>query len=164
MKWYKDKYTYISFGLCFFLAFLSFLPFILQGDGLFSLCVDYDNQLMPFSVELVNAIRSGNTGWQWNVSLGSSFMEAYSFYGLGSPFAWLSFIFDAKAFPYIEVWIYMFKYALAGAFAYLYLIRHTKKRFSALAGSLLYAFSGFQCENLVYYFFHDAVAFFTHWT
>ncbi len=143
MKWYKDKYTYISFGLCFLLAFLAFVPFIIQGNGLFSLCVDYDNHLMPFSAGLVNAIRSGNTGWQWNVSLGSSFMEAYSFYGLGSPFAWLSFIFDAKAFPYIAVWIYMFKYALAGAFAYLYLRRHTKKKIFSPCRFFALCFFGF---------------------
>ena len=160
MKWYKDKYTYISFGLCFFLAFLSFLPFIVQGDGLFSLSFDYDNQQIPFSIGMINAIKAGDTGWQWNVSLGSSFMEAYSFYELGSFFSWLALPFGAKFFPYIAAWIYMFKYALTGAFAYLYLRRWTKKRFSALTGALLYAFSGFQCENIVYYHFHDVVAFF----
>ena len=62
MKWYKDKYTYISFGLCFFLAFLSFLPFILQGDGLFSLSFEYDNQQIPFSTGVINAIKAGDTG------------------------------------------------------------------------------------------------------
>ena len=160
MKWYRDKYLYLSMGLCFCLAFLSFLPFIIKGKGLFSLCVDYDNQQIPFTVGLINALKSGNTEWQWNVSLGSDMFESYGFYALGSVFFWIAYLFGARMFPYTAVWIYMLKYAVAAASAYLYLRRYAKKRYSAIAGAVLYAFSGFQCENLVFYHFHDVVAFF----
>ena len=54
----------------------------------------------------------------------------------------------------------MLKYAVAGWSAYLYLEQYVEKKNCAIIGSVLYAFSGYQAANLVFYHFHDVVAFF----
>lgn len=105
------------------------------------------------------AVKSGNIGWSWSIDLGSSFVGALGFYVLGSPFTWLSFLFPPDSYPYSTGWLYMAKYAAAAVCAYGYLKRFTGKKYAAL-GAMLYAFSGFQCVNLIFHHFHDAVAFF----
>lgn len=106
------------------------------------------------------AIKKGNFLWNWNIDLGSSFIGAMGYYTLGSPFFWLTLLFPKNAFPYLAGWIYMLKYAIAGVSSFLYLRRFVGDKKFALLGSVLYAFSGFQTTNLLFYSFHDAVAFF----
>ena len=158
--WYKDKYAYISLGLCFAIAFLSFGYFIWEGDGVFTLMTDFRAQQIPFSIGLNDAIKNANFGWQWNVDLGTNMIGAYSFYNLGSPFFWFSLLFPAEMFPYLVGWIYMLKYAVAGMTAYFYIGRFVEKKDCAVLGAVLCAFSGFQTVNLLFYHFHEVVAFF----
>ncbi len=158
--WYKDKYAYISFGLCFAIAFLSFGYFILEGNGVFTLMTDFRAQQIPFSIGLNDAVKNRDFGWQWNVDLGTNMIGAYSFYNLGSPFFWVSLLFPAEWFPYLVGWLYILKYAVAGMTAYYYIERFTVKKGSAVFGAVLYAFSGFQTINLLFYHFHEVVAFF----
>lgn len=160
MRWYRDKYLYICFGLCLLLALLSFGYYIWSGDGIFTLMTDFNAQQIPFSVAVNDAIKSGELGWMWNVDLGTNIIGAFSFYNLGSPFFWVSVLFPAESFPYLVGWLYILKYALAGAFAYLYIRRFINKQEFAVLGAVLYAFSGFQSVNLLFYHFHDVVAFF----
>ena len=55
----------------------------------------------------------------------------------------------------------MFKYAAAGAAAYMYLRTMTgESGWSEVIGAVAYAFSGFQATNILFYIFHDAVALF----
>lgn len=140
-------------------AMLSFLPLIIKGDGVFILCNDFNEQQIPFHMLANRAVREGNILWSWSIDLGSSFVGALGFYVLGSPFAWLSFLFPPEWYPYVTGWLYMLKYAVAAALAYGFISRFTGKGY-AIAGSLLYAFSGFQSVNLVFHHFHDAAAFF----
>ena len=68
--------------------------------------------------------------------------------------------FAPEAFPYLIPALYVLKYMAAACTAYLYLSRMVKKPRSAAAGAILYAFSGFQTVNLMFYHFHDVVALF----
>ena len=43
-----------------------------------------------------NSLKNGGFLWNWSIDLGSSFVGALGFYVLGSPFAWLSFLFPAE--------------------------------------------------------------------
>lgn len=147
--------------LCFTLAFLSLIIFIIQGDGFFIVRDDFNEQQIPFTIGLHKSIvDSGLSGFSWCVDLGSSTLQSYSFYELGSPFFWLSMLFPAQAFPYVVGWIYMVKYTVAGVLAFIYLRRFVNIEKWAVIGAVLYAFSGFSTVNLMYYHFHDVIALF----
>lgn len=142
----------------FLVALAAFAPLLIQNGGLFTLTNDYNEQQIPFAMLENTALKEGGWLWNWSIDLGSSFVGACSYYGLGSPFTWLSFLFPARYYLYLAGWLYMLKYAVAGTLAYVWLKRFTGKPYAVL-GSALYAFSGFQCVNLIFQF-HDAVAFF----
>ncbi|WP_458458175.1 YfhO family protein [Pseudobutyrivibrio sp.] len=150
-----------SFFICFVIAFLSFLPFVIKGEGFFVLTNDFNDQQIPFTIGLHNALLdSGISGFSWDIDLGTSTMDGFSFYELGSPFFWLSMLFPANAFPYIVAWLFMLKFSFAGLISCLYLRGFVKDSKWAIIGSVLYAFSGFSLVNLVFYHFHDAICFF----
>lgn len=154
-----------NYYLCAFMAslccgILAFIYFILKGEGIFTLSNDFNAQEISFNMLANNAIKSGEVLWNWNIDIGSSFVETFSFYNLGSPFFWISLVFPAKAFPFLIGWIYILKYAIAGVTSYAYIQRFVKDKRFAVLGSMLYAFSGFQSCNLVFYHFHDVVALF----
>ena len=96
-------------------------------------------------------IKSGRWGWDWSVDLGSSFVGAFGFYTLGSPFFWLSALFPANVFPYIVGWLYILKYVAAALAAFIFVKHYVRKRETAMIVSLLYAFSGFSQINLLFY-------------
>lgn len=147
------------FALAWLAAFLSFVILLIRGEGVFTLGNDFNEQQIPFHMLANKAVKSGNTGWNWSIDLGSSFIGAFGFYVLGSPFAWISFLFSAESYPFVTGWLYMAKYAVAAVCAYSYLKRFVGKKYATL-GAILYAFSGFQSVNLIFHHFHDAVAFF----
>ena len=156
----RIKWPLTALFLCFLCAFISFIPFLIKESGLFTLSNDFNAQELAFNMFANEAIKKGEIFWNWNIDIGSDFVTTFSFYNLGSPFFWITLLFPAKLFPYLVGWVYMVKYAVAGLTAYLYLHRFIKEEKFALTAAVLYAFSGFQACNLVFYHFHDVVAFF----
>ncbi len=147
--------------LCFILAFLTFIYFIVKGNGFLIITNDFNDQQIPFTMGLHNAILDGRLdGFSWDMDLGTSTINSFSFYELGSPFFWISMLAPAKMFPYVVGWIYMLKYMCAGAFSYLYLKGFVKDSKWAVIGGILYALSGYSSVNLIFYHFHDVIAFF----
>lgn len=142
------------------LALISFLPAIISGEGILTLVGDYNFQQIPFTMACNRAVKSGSVLWDWSADLGSSFIGAYSFYTLGSPFFWLSLLVPQWAVPYVMGPIYILKYIVAGITAYAYMKRFVKDEKYAVLGSVLYAFSGFSVSALMFYHFHDVVALF----
>lgn len=156
-----DRNFWICFGLCFLMAAAVFAPRMISGGGAFSLYSDYDYQQIPFSMSLHRTIREcGVDCWIDSLDLGTSSVQGYGFYELGSPFFWLMIPFPTEAVPFLMGWIYILKYAFAGAFAFLFLKRFTKTTRGAILGAIIYAFSGFQAINLMFGHFHDVVALF----
>ena len=155
----KNHYGTWCFLLNLLIAFIIFLPFIIQGGGLFSLGDDFDAQEIPFNIFVNREIKELDVFFNWGIDLGSDFISSFSFYNLGSPFFWITLLFRPEAFPWLVVWILILKYAAAGLISFYWLRRHTSDR-SALIGSVLYAFSGFQAMNMIFYHFHDIVALF----
>lgn len=144
----------------FVIALVTFLPFLLLDGGRFTLIADFNQQQIPFNLHSAWTIRERAVGWDWYTDLGVNFIGAFSFYTLGSPFFWLTLLFPEGAFPYLVGWLYLLKYVAAAVFAFLWLKRHVKDPVFAVAGALLYAFSGFSHINLMYYHFHEVIAFF----
>lgn len=148
------------FLLNWFLAFCSFGYFLIKYKGLLFLACDFDAQELAFHIFTNRAIKSGDIYFNWAIDMGSDFISSFSFYNLGSPFFWISLLFPATLFPYEVGWIFLFKYAVAGLTSYCYLQRYFDRKWCAVLGSVLYAFCGYQAANIVFYHFHDAVAFF----
>lgn len=146
------------FFLNFMIACVCFLPAIVKGNGVFLLANDFNVQQIPFHILINEAIKNGDILYSWNVDIGSEFAGALGYYGLGSPFLWLSLLFPAEAYPLVAGWMYMLKYGVAGVTSYIWLKYFVSKRY-AVIGSMLYAFSGFSSVNLIFQF-HDSIAFF----
>jgi uncharacterized membrane protein YfhO len=160
----KDRtwnHLYIgAFLLSLFTAAVIILPFVISGGGILYIFSDFNLQQIPFNILSNESIKSGNVFWSWNTDLGSSFIGAYSFYTLGSPFFWLSMLFSPKVFPYLAAPLLMLKFSFAGMTSFAYMQRFVKNKNYALLGSLLYAFSGFQIGNMFYNHFLDVTALF----
>lgn len=141
-------------------AVLIFLPFILLDGGRFTLIADFNQQQLPFNQHSAWTIRNSAVGWDWYTDLGVNFIGAFSFYTLGSPFFWISTLFPESAFPFLIGWLYVLKYVAAAVCSFLWLRDHVRDPDYAMAGALLYAFSGFSQINLMFYHFHEVIAFF----
>lgn len=147
--------------LCLLAGLFSFLYFVVRDGGTFTLLQDFNAQQIPFAEAAGLALKAEHPGgWVWTLDLGSPLVQGFSFYNLGSPFYWLSLLFPAKLFPYLTAGGFLLKYTAAGVCAYLYLRRFVKDARCAVAGGLLYAFSGFQSMNILFFHFHDATCFF----
>jgi len=143
-----------------FTATAIFIYYILFNKGYFTITADFDRQQIPFTIDLHNQIKYGLDGWVWNYDLGQSMIKAFSFSALGSPFFWLSMLAPATAFPYVAGWLYCLKYVAAAVASYFFFTRFVENDRYAVVGAMLYAFSGFQATNLIFYSFHDVVALF----
>ena len=98
--------------------------------------------------------------WSWETDLGSSAVNSYSFYLLGSPFFWLSTLFPAKALPFLMAPLLILKFGVCGLTAYMWLHRYAKTKSWAVIAACLYAFSGFTVYNTFFNHFVDCIALF----
>lgn len=156
----KEIKSFKVFLVCVLMGMLIILPYLIQSEGFMTLVNDYNYQQIPFNVYCIESIKSGNVLWDWNTDLGGNFLGNYAFYTLGSPFFWILSFFPSGMVPYLLGPLLALKYGTAGVTAYWYLKRYTKQDVIAFGGAVLYAFSGFQAGNTIFYHFHDAVAFF----
>lgn len=160
MKEKKLRYGYTkSICISMIIAFLIIIPFIIKGHGIINVSDDFNLQQVPFGVDANRMIKEGNIFWGWNVDLGSSFIGAYSFYSIGSPFYILTLLFPSNFFPYLVGPLMILKYVVASVAAFAFIKRFVKEEKYAIIGGVLYAFSGFQIANMIFHF-HDMVALF----
>ena len=155
----KNSYIKI-FILGFCCAFCLFLPFLVVDGGFFLYAGDYNSQQIPFYMYVNNMIKQGKLDWSWATDLGTSMVNGYSFYLLGSPFFWLSCLFPYSWEPYVMPFLLMLKFATAALGAFCFLRRYAKDDNYAYIGAVLYAFSGFSIYNIFFNHFLEAVAFF----
>jgi len=148
------------FFSCLLLAFLLFLPYLMVDHGYFIYYGDYNVQQIPFYQLAHDAIRSGQTGWNWNTDLGADFLGSYSFYLLGSPFFWLTIPFPNEMVPYLMAPLLMLKFAFCGFTSYLWLKTLVQKTNTAILGGILYAFCGFNLYNVFFNHFLEPVILF----
>ena len=156
----KLQTTFAAFLINGSIAFFAFLYFLIKNDGLMSLSNDFDAQYLTFPIFANRAVREGQVFFHWAIDIGSDFIASFGFYNLGSPFFWITLLFPPEAFPYLVAWVLMLKYAVAGLTSCLYIRQYVNQPWCAVAGSVLYAWSGYQAANIVFYQFHDVTAFF----
>ncbi len=150
----------IAFLVNLLVAVIALGFYIFQNNGYFAMYYDFTAQEIPFNIFMNETVKSGNLLWNWGIDIGSNFLESFSFYNIGSIFFWLMLLFPAEMVPQVIGWMIALKFAVAGATAAAYLDRHVEKRTVIVIGSLLYAFSGFQCSTVVFFHFQDQVALF----
>lgn len=141
-------------------AFCSLFYYILWGKGIYLVGDDFNTQMFPFLLDLRRMISHGLDTYSWDLDLGSSAIQGYSYYGMGSPFVWIFYLVPESVIPYLIGWVYLLKYVIAAWTSFLFIRRFTNEESYAMAGAFLYAFSGFQSTNIVFYHFHDVVALF----
>ena len=151
-----------AFLLGLLTSFCIFIPYIVIDGGFFHYAGDFNSQQIPFYMYMNRMVKSGNLNWGWAIDLGSSVVNSYSFYLLGSPFFWLSCLFPYKAVPYIMPFLLMLKFAVANLGAFGYLRRYAKNDNYAMLGAVLYTFCGFSIYNIFFNHFIESVAFFPY--
>lgn len=141
-------------------SFAIFLPFLVVDRGFFTYVGDYNMQQIPFYMYVQQFIKDGGGTWSWQTDLGSSVINAYSFYNIGSPFLWITMPFPSRWMPFLMAPLFMLKFGCIAASANLYLSRYAKTRNMAVIASVLYAFCGFNIYNIFFNHMLDAVVFF----
>lgn len=121
MKFNKNKDIYICLLLCFLIGIASFGYFMYLDKGVLVVTSDFNSQQIPFLTALNHHFKNYTGSWCWNADLGTQIVGSYSFYNIGSPFVWLTFLFSKSCIPYLMGWLYILKYMTAGVTAYLYL-------------------------------------------
>lgn len=157
---YKSRHFWICGLIAFVIAALSFLPYVIASGGALTVIDDFDIQQIPFTAHAGEMIRNYTGQWDWSYDLGTSMIHAYSFYNLGNPFFWLSVPFAKETVPYLMAPLFVLKYMTAAMAGFLYLRMMLKSEQWAVFGAILYAFSGFQSYNIMFFHFHDVVALF----
>ena len=147
-----------AFLLNFIIAAIVIIPYIIKGHGYFSLSNDFIAETIPYGMFINNAYKSGEFLWNFNIDLGSNFLESLNGYN-SSPFVLLQLLFPSEMFPKVIGWIIPIKYAVAGMTSSLYLKKYIKKENILLIGTMLYAFSSYNCGTIVFQF-QDVVAVF----
>lgn len=150
----------LSFLLGVVGAFFILLPFLVVDKGFFQYCGDYNAQQIPFYYYVQQFVKSFSGTWSWATDLGTSAINSYSFYNIGSPFFWLTLLFPASWLPYMMVPLFMLKFGCIAAAAALYLQRYGKTRNMVVISSVLYAFCGFNVYNIFFNHMLDPVVIF----
>lgn len=150
----------LSFLLGMAGALAIFLPFLVVDKGFFVYAGDYNLQQIPFYMYVQQFIKTGGGTWSWSTDLGSSVINSYSFYNIGSPFLWLSLIFPSRWMPFAMVPLFIVKFGSIAAAANLYLSRYARNRNTGVICSLVYAFCGFNVYNIFFNHMLDPVVLF----
>ena len=160
----KSRYGRV-FLLCFLVAAALFLPHCIAdavwGGGYFHYAGDFNDQQINFYQYANNFVKQGGT-FSWATDLGSGFVNAYSFYLLGSPFFWLTLWVPPRLMPWMMVPLLCLKMALAGGGGYLWARRWVRSEDWSMVAGCLYAFSGFTVYNIFFNHFLDVVALFPY--
>ncbi len=160
----KSRYGRV-FLLCFLVAAALFLPHCIAdavwGGGYFHYAGDFNDQQINFYQYANSFVKQGGT-FSWATDLGSGFVNAYSFYLLGSPFFWLTLWVPSRLMPWMMVPLLCLKMALAGGGGYLWARRWVRSEDWSMVAGCLYAFSGFTVYNIFFNHFLDVVALFPY--
>lgn len=161
----KPKLRYWrTFFVCLALAAALFAPHCIidavHGD-FFHYAGDFNDQMIPFYAYTNAFVKQGGS-FSWATDLGSGFINAYSYYSLGSPFFWLTILVPSRWIPWLMAPVLCLKFAVAGGGAYLWLHRWSRDDNMAFLGGVLYAFCGFNVYDIFFYFFLDAPALFPY--
>ena len=149
-----------TFLVCCATALAIYIPFLIIDKGLFQYCGDFNSQQIPFYTYMNGFVKDWSGQWSWETDLGSSAVNSYAFYLLGSPFFWLSLLLPQAWMPFAMVPLLVLKFGVCGLGAYGWLRRYARTKRWAVVAAVLYAFSGFTVYNTFFNHFVDVIALF----
>lgn len=145
-------------GIIFAPFFFAGKSFIHQGDGF--------HQHYPFFKEYLNIIRDffqtlNWKSWDWSINLGADTLLTYGYYVVGDSFVYLGLLFPQGS-EELAFHIVMFVRVWAVGISFLAYAHYIKlHHWSALAASIMYAFSHYTIYNVVRhpFFIHPLIWF-----
>ena len=159
------KYVYYAI-LFFFIAFLIFLPFFLNGksliwddDGAKQHYIIFYDYLCYLKNILINGFND-NT-FSWNIGLGTDIIPQYSYYVIGDIFVYIGLFFSKQCYPYLYSFLIILRMFFVGI-SMLYFCNYRKVNdYKSILLSLMYAFSAFILYGVVRHpFFANAAILF----
>ena len=145
-------------GVIYSAFFIQGKTFIWEGDGF--------HQHYPFFREYLTIIRNFfETGhwqsWDWNIGLGQNTLTTYGYYVVGDPFVYLGLLFPKGTEELAFYFIMFVRIWSVGASFLFYARKMLLSHRSALAGSIMYAFSHYVIYNVVRhpFFIHPMIFF-----
>lgn len=80
---------------------------IIKGNGAFTIFADFNAQQLPFATAVRNALAAKPFGqWVWNLDLGASLINGFSFFNFGSPFLDQCSLFKDKLSIFGRLFVY----------------------------------------------------------
>ncbi len=141
---YFDKHGF--FILLFFLATISFIIFkdfiLLNKIYLYKdIGSDSINATYPHQYQVANYMQQVSfiPKWSFYQGMGQNIFP----FSISDPFTFILMLFGPQKLPYVIAYAEIAKIFSAGIFFYLFLKKISISNYSAVAGSLLYSFSGF---------------------
>ena len=153
-------YGLITFVTALVLSMTFLVPVMIENGGIFLYYGDFNAQEVPFYQLVHDEILRGNVQWTNLTDLGTATVSSYMFYLIGSPFFWITMLFPGSVVPYLMGPLFMLKFGCAALAAYIYLKRYVRNPMFAVAGGMLYAFSGFSIYNIFFFHFHEPMIIF----
>ncbi len=154
------KYLLLSFALGAALFIIPALSFILQNGFPFIYYGDFNAQQIPFTLSIHKDMRELSIPeYDFNAGTGLDYIGAYGFYNLFSPYTLLYAIIPEGALLYTMPFMIMLKMGVCSVCAFIYISRFCKNSDYAVAGALIYTFSGYQMVNFLFHYM-DAISFF----
>lgn len=156
----NGRYCVLAFAFGTLLFLLSALPFAAANGWRFYFYGDFNAQQIPFTLYIHDCLRSFYIpDFDFNAGTGLDFLNAYSFYNLFSPFTLLFALVPTRAAGLAIPFAISVKFGFCALTAYLYISRFCRNGNLAVAGALLYTFSGYQTVNFLFHYL-DAAALF----
>jgi uncharacterized membrane protein YfhO len=131
--------------LCEILVFRYLFQYGLSNFG----AVDGASQHFPalmYIREWFTAILSGHGGnyglWSWRLGLGGDTLTSISYY-IGDPFALVTLLFPVRLMEYVYEALFFIRVICAGLAGYYYMRTMKATKYGAVAGALVFVFSGF---------------------
>lgn len=140
--------------LCLLLvAVIGTLPVLVGNDGLWLLNSDAIFQNVQFIIETKRMLLSGTPLWSWNHYFGDNFIGAYTYYTLGTPFAWLDCLVPYRYMLQAFTISLFLKLLVCGWLAWIYFRKMGFSENLSTVGAAMYTFSSWSVVNLTYYHF-----------
>ena len=159
-QWMRNHYFWSAFILNSIIAICVFVPLCIKYEGVLTFAEDFAGETIPYRYLARDAIRSGDIFWNWNIDLGSDFLQSFGACWFIDPFRLIPTLLPEKYLLICSVYLMIARFAIAGGGTALFLKRYTKSFSTAMLGSILYAFSGYHASLLVFDMLGDLTVFF----
>ncbi len=155
----KERYNALHAGLLtVLLGLIVMLPGMIKFGGMFMIRGDYINQTITRMITAKNMLFGGSLPlWNWKNFLGTAYTGAFS---VLLSFNAVSVLFPTQLMPFAAMLVQCIRWFVMGVSSYAFIRRFVKKHKSAVAGALLYAFSGYAMASLEFIAFYSSMAVF----